>query len=411
MKNLKLLFICSTELQLFNTLNLKLHLFPNDPSDIVIQFLKKDTVDFYNRIRESGIFENVCYRLPDVFGLHKYARCVREGDFSHSFADAAQNSVKEFLTGFSSRFGHDYIDNIRERVYNIDSLDFSAYQAVFAGGTNDIVTNIIRHMHINYPECKINIYEEGVGCYINDVLGDHCGDIPRDNIYLYEPTMPVYNHPSLQPIPKVKREDASFLKIANRIFSYVPRTDKIEGKIVYLDDPSEPLPNYLKCSNLLNHTLFAVPYRRHMRDHAIYLRQLAIYNLLSENAGACKILVKLHPRNERPDVFRDYQGPNTEIFENISVPWELFCCNCEMRNNVFVTMGSAAISANSLVVEGRDENILIICRQIDNESARHDKYHEFHDKLRRKGNSRAVYMPNTKQEYVSILGDVLGRAG
>lgn len=406
---MRLLFICSTEFQLFNTLNLKLHLFPNDPSDIIIQFLKKDTVDFYNRIRESGIFENVCYRLPDVFGLHEYVRCVRKGDFSQSFVNAAQNSGKDFLTRFSNRVSHGFLDNIREHVYNIDSLDFSSYQAVFAGGTNDIVTNIIRHMHINYPKCKINIYEEGVGCYINDVLGDHCEDIPRDNIYLYEPTMPVYTHPSIKPIPKVKRDDFAFLEIANRIFSYAPRKDKIEGKIIFLDDPSEPLPNYLKYSNLLNHTLFVVPYKRHLRDHKIYLRQLAIYKLLLENSGTHKILVKLHPRNERLNILQEYQGPNTEIFENISVPWELFCCNCELRNNIFVTMESSSISANSLVVDGHDENVLIICRQVDYERARHDKYHEFHVKLKQKGNSKEVYMPNSKKEYVSILRDVLGR--
>ena len=134
LERLKLLFVCSTELQLFNALNLKLHVFPNDSADIVIQFLKKDTVDFYNRVRESGLFENVCYRLPDVFGLHEFARCVRNGDYSHSLVTAAKNSGKDCWTHLSSRSSHDFIDNIRERVYNVDSLDFSAYQEVFAGG-------------------------------------------------------------------------------------------------------------------------------------------------------------------------------------------------------------------------------------------------------------------------------------
>ena len=184
LKILKLLFVCSTEFQLFNVLNMKMHLFPNDSADIIIQFLKEDTVEFYNRIRETGIFENVCYRLPDVFGLHEYARCFRKGDYSHSLVGAANNSMKEFFTNLSSRTNHEFIDNVKDCVYNIESLDFSSYQAVFAGGTNDIVTNIIRHLHSNNPKCKINIYEEGVGSYINDILGDHCEDIPRDNIYM-----------------------------------------------------------------------------------------------------------------------------------------------------------------------------------------------------------------------------------
>lgn len=66
---MKILFICLTEFQLFNALNLKLHVFPLDKADIILQFLKKDTVDFYHRIKETGLFENVCYRLPDFLAF------------------------------------------------------------------------------------------------------------------------------------------------------------------------------------------------------------------------------------------------------------------------------------------------------------------------------------------------------
>lgn len=401
---MKLLFICSTEFQLFNVLNMKLHLFPNDSADIIIQFLKEDTVEFYNRIRETGIFENVCYRLPDVFGLHEYARCVRKGDYSHSLVGAANNSVQEFFTSLSSRTRHEFIDNVKDCVYNVESLDFSSYQEIFAGGANDIVTNILKHMHAKYPDCKINLYEEGLATYFDDKLGNNCWDIKKNKIYLYEPEMALYEHNAFARIPQVSRDDKEFLRVANYIFDFVPQIRMINNKILFFDDPSNPMPAYLERSKLLTNTIFRVPYKKHLLEHELYLRQLEAYRILTKNAGNREIWVKLHPRTERKHVEKDYGGKYTTIMGDISVPWELFCCNCDIRNNVFITNISSAIYANSFTVEGKDENSFIILTEyMDGQHTKKGKI--FYEKLKRK--KKDVYLPANEEEYIEVLRYVL----
>ncbi len=409
---MKILFICSTELQLFNALNLKVHLFPDVATDIIIQFLKKDTVDFYHRVKDTGLFGNVCYRLPDVFGLHKYARCVRAGDFSHSFFDAAQNSAKDFWTHLSSRTNHDFIDNIRDRVYNIESLDFSSYDAVFAGGSNDIVTYILRHMHKHYPDCKIILYEEGFGTYFDDTLGEHCEDIKKDNIYLYAPDVALYKYDAFVQIPKINRKDINFIAIANQVFDYQAQEKEMENKIIFLDNRVNPMPAYLTKSKYLAKTLFRKPYKKHLRSHETHVQQLRAYQNLVSHAKGREIFIKLHPRTERGNVQEDYNGKATKILDGISVPWELFCCNCKMNGNILVTTASSAMQSNMLVMDEEDTNILIIlCRYAEfdlmADESFHNQYQEFYHRIRLKKKDHQVYLPANEEEYIALLERLL----
>ena len=412
MKILKLLFICSTELQLFNALNLKLHLFPNDSSDIVIQFLKNDTVDFYNRLRVTGLFENVCYRLPDAFGFHAYAKKIWDGDFSASAIKAAKGSAKKLVSGFSSRRNQNYIKHIKDYVYNIETLDFSSYHAIFAGGSNEIVTNILKFVHIKYPHCKICLYEEGLSSYFNDELGYHCEDIKKDKIYLYRPEMALYQHPAFAQIPRINRNDNSFIEIANKVFNYKPKELEIRNKIIFLDNRVEPMPSYLTKSELLSKTLLRNPYKKHLRDHQTYVQQLQAFMTLVKYAGNREILVKLHPRTERKRIEEDYSGANTKIFSGLSVPWELFCCNCKMHENIFITTVSSAMQSNMFVMDEEDTNaFVILCKYAEfdlmNDTVFRERYQDFYDRIRKKKKDHQVYLPANEEEYIALLNRLL----
>lgn len=401
---MKLLFICSTEFQLFNTLNLKVHLFPNDSADIIIQFLKNDTANMSNRIASTGIFDNVSYRLPDIFDLHEYARCIRKGDFSKSFISAVTNSTIEIFTRLSSRKKQDYIDNIRECVYNIDSLDFSSYDALFAGGTNYIVTNVLKTIHVKNPDCVINMYEEGLSSYCGDQLGNDCQDISKDYIYLYEPQMALYKHPSFIQIPKVDRNDKEFLTIANYIFDFSPQEEVLENKIIFFDNPSIPMPRYLTYNHFLSHTVFRIPYKKHLQHHTNYLRQLQAYRLLTRYAGGREILVKLHPRTDRDCIATDYAGDYTTIMNDYLVPWELFCCNCQIRNNVFITMDSSAAYANQFVINEQDSNTLLILSEYINHEAPDLQYTKaFYEKMTNRKKNHSLFFPLNEKEYIETM--------
>ena len=398
---MKILFICSTELQLFNALNLKMHLFLEDTTDIVIQFLKKDTVDFYHRVQDTGLFRNVCYRLPDVFDLHKYVRCVRTGDFSKSLWEAAKNSARQLYVKIASQKNKNFIDNVKAQIYNFDRLEFSSYQQVFAGGTNDIVINILKYVRSCNPACKLNLYEEGVGSYVLSTLGVG-SDLQMDSMYLYEPELAIYDHPSFVRIPKVSRTDSIFLSVVNQVFDYHPKQKKITNKIIFFDNPSNPMPDYLTIHELLSKTLFYVPYKKHLREYKVYLEQRRLFELLAHHAHGKDILVKLHPRTERAYVEKDYAGDNIQIADNLSVPWEVFCCNCDVSDNIFVAYDSSAITSNAFTMAEEDNNAAVICRYACNEEF-HDKYRKFHEKLSRTVTDHKVYLPQSEEQYIETL--------
>lgn len=402
---MKILFICSTEFQLFNALNLKLHVFPLDKADIILQFLKKDTVDFYHRIKETGLFENVCYRLPDFFGIHEYSRRIRSGDFSGSFLEASRNSIEQFYVCCSSFRHHEYINIIKKNVYNFDKLDFESYQQVFVGGTNEIVVNVIQHIRCHNPACRINLYEEGIGSYIHDNLGAD-SDLPVDNVYLYEPCLALYHHDSFLKIPKISRSDVKFISLINRIFDYKEGAKEIKHKIIFFDNHAAPMPEYLNRSKFLSKTLFRNPYKKHLHDHQVYILQLEVYKMLAMRTKGRCVLVKLHPRTERKHIEADYMSPETRIMENISVPWEVFCCNCKISDNIFITLESSAALSNAFVMDEEDNNkaiVLIGYKELETIP----KYKAFFQKIKDQKIDYGFYLPTDERQYISALDQCL----
>ena len=260
-------------------------------------------------------------------------------------------------------------------------------------------------MRYNNPSCQLNLYEEGVGSYVLENLGGG-SDIKLDNVYLYEPTLALYTHPSFLRIPKISRNDNEFMDVINCVFDYHPKEREIKNKIIFFDNYADPMPEYLQRSDILARTIFRNAYLKHLRDHQIYIRQLEIYNLLVENAKGREILLKLHPRTERNNIEKDYAGPQTRIMENLSVPWEVFCCNCKIRDNIFVTLTSSAASSNSFVLEGNDNNkIIIMVGYKDVE--RNPKYEEFFRKFRDYNQDSEIYLPTDEKQYVSALNKCL----
>ena len=216
--------------------------------------------------------------------------------------------------------------------------------------------------------------------------------------------MALYESDNFAYIPKVSRNDKDFLRMANYIFNFAPQIKTINNKILFFDDPSNPMPSYLRWSKLLSNTVFRVPYKKHLPEHRLYLRQLEAYKILTENSGDWEIWVKLHPRTERESAKRDYGGESSKIMGDISVPWELLCCNCDIRNNVFVTDISSAIYANAFTVKGEDTNAFIILAEYMGDWNL-GKAKQFYEKFRRKKSD--IYFPATEEEYIKVLRDVL----
>ncbi len=402
---MKLLFICSTELQLFNALNLKMHMFPSDEADIILQFLKTDTVDFYHRVKEIDLFKVVCYRLPDLLGLHEYSRRIRSGDFSCSFLDAVRNTVKQLYVQYFSSERNEFVDAIKDKIFNFGELDLKSYQQAFVGGTNEIVVSILKYIRYHNCTCQVNLYEEGVGSYVHENLGAD-SNLHVDNVYLYEPCLALYNHISFVRIPKISRNDTKFKSIVNHVFDYHEEIEEIKNKIIFFDNYAEPMPAYLNKSRFLSKTIFRNTYKKHLRDHQLYMLQLKIYKLLVKYANGRDLFLKLHPRTERQHIEADYMETETKILKNISVPWEVFCCNCEISNNIFVTLVSSAVLSNAFVLDEDDHNKSIVLVGYKNVEP-NLKYKEFFRKFKDNKVDYDFYLPTNECQFVSALQQCL----
>ncbi len=93
--------------------------------------------------------------------------------------------------------------------------------------------------------------------------------------------------------------------------------------------------------------------------------------------------------------------------ENISVPWEVFCCNCEMDNNVFVTLCSSAATARKFIMED-DNNLVIILEEYACVGSRSfDLFCNFYRNLQKEEMQGRLYLPQNEDEYINVLSKIL----
>ena len=119
------------------------------------------------------------------------------------------------------------------------------------------------------------------------------------------------------------------------------------------------------------------------------------------NEKAIKALASIY--NTKKDgtslnkLIKDYKDNKAEFFPNIFAPWELFGCNCYIKNNVWVTIYSSAFCAYYFAIENFDNSNkyiflykILISKKIIQESKILDMF-----LINLKNKSSKVFMPNT----------------
>ena len=69
---MKTLFICCTDYQLINAINIKKNLLQNDNADIVILNNKAGVFELAKRLQTVNLFQNVYVYSEKFYGIHKY---------------------------------------------------------------------------------------------------------------------------------------------------------------------------------------------------------------------------------------------------------------------------------------------------------------------------------------------------
>ena len=217
---------------------------------------------------------------------------------------------------------------------------------------------------------NINLIEEGVrDYYSNKVICNYNALYPNKKIivHLYEPDLVIYNkiHDNiiLTNISKISTKNTYFINKINQVFNY-NSTCNFDNKIIFFEQVSEPMPNYL--NNKIAKFLLFNAYRKHLKENALFLEKNNIINNLIKFLRNKNLInnffIKLHPRTQKgiPENCKKYiLGDKNNHFP---VPWEVYCLNQNFKNNLWITINSSSL-LNRLLCFNEINNIKFIILQ------------------------------------------------
>ena len=400
--NDRILFVCSTKLLLFNALHVRMHMFPKARADIIFDFSRPDTEAIVERLKKTGLFENVAYRMPEKLDLKEYFSRLRNNQPVPSIGVAIKNFVKKYTdkpeaVNTATRY-------LIEQISGYETLDLEQYTHIFGQGNTETIRDIVSIIKKVNRNCKLCVLEEGIGSYVR---GEICGNEKSDYIYVFDPEAVVYDHGDIiREIIPIDRNDKRFIDCINFVFDY-RGGNNITRNIIFFDDYVADMPAYLKKNKLLSKTILRNSYKKHLKEMQNYLEQKEFFDLLCQYRDDRKIWVKLHPTTKRDTVETDYLSRNNvSIFEPVFIPWEVVCLNNDIRDNIIVTMGSSAVRSNSIFLGYKDTNTYLIPVEAITDVYGVNKNVVISFKIWSKGKNIRCLFPKSIEEYVEELKQI-----
>lgn len=243
---------------------------------------------------------------------------------------------------------NDYISS-----YFVDhkEINLNDYDGIFVKEDNIITIRCLDFLCKKQVINEINIIEEGINSYCNEVQTNVFIDkYPRIKVklWLYDKELLMFKNEklSIQEIPKIRFNDLKLKVALNHIFNFDNINQNYNNSIIYFEQVSEPMPNYLLNAGWFKRIVLANAYRKHMREQHLYEEKCKVIDLIISNIvryTGIKFFIKLHPRtvNGMPDKYGKF------IWEDNSssnIPWELYFLNCSFHNSMWITTASGAVT-------------------------------------------------------------------
>ena len=360
----KILCSCNTPLQLLNMVNIIENELPGYLVDVCITDKITNAQTLCENLRNSNHFNNVLFVKTDRF--------VKYGGFHNTFPSRVtatlfyKHKIKKFIPEFS--YDYDY----------------------FLFGNFESFSNLIS---LNLPKAKLLWVEDGLASYRTQ--GMYWILKPRgikaffkhvfriDYIYnhvyaqyLYRPDLAEFNIPFL-------RKQLPFLKnnpenIFSKIYGF-SEEEEIKEKVIYFDMPFE--------------------------KDGIPTNDKHILEIIANIVGKDNLIVKIHPRNSP----QYYIENGYKIVKKTYIPWEVYCMSStELNKKILISGWSGATISPYLYFNNKDVKSIILQDILDStrfseqciEGLKHQKEHIFIP-------SNAFYIPQTEDELISILKDLI----
>lgn len=410
---MKNLYLCLTDFQILNALNLQLSKFKNKKADLFFITNKEGNEQLAERLAATGIFEKIyLFDNSRIQGLHQYVRSTVEGKTNKGFAAALVTSVNEAVYKLRSKFsGEAY--RINAKIVLGGKMDFAAYDEVFCLDKRSLVVDCVTQiLKETCGKCKINLLDEGTSTYWRSILKTN---FPVSDIYLYAPELANYYIEGWQEriykIPQIDYGDGKFRSVINKVFDFkddgnYPYDEKgsllLKNKIIFFDQNWDPMPEYFKHLNKFMMLLLHNPYKKHKKESAFYERKMEMFRITADNSGGNDVIVKLHPRSPLSFV-ADYQKSKCTMAPNLKIPWEVFMDNCRFNNNIWVTVSSTALCTYKMIfADSREDIPMIFLYKIvydGNKSYQEDD--QFFKGFQQKY-PQSVFIPETTEEFTQI---------
>lgn len=417
---MKNLYLCLTDFQILNALNLQLSKFKNKKADLFFITNKEGNEQLAERLAAAGIFEKIyLFNNSRIQGLHQYVRSTVEGKTNKGFAAALVTSVNEAVYKLRSKFsGEAY--RINAKIVLGGKMDFAAYDEVFCLDKRSLVVDCVTQiLKETGGKCKINLLDEGTSTYWRSILKTN---FPISDIYLYAPELANYYAEGWQEriykIPQIDYGDGKFRSIINKVFDFkddgnYPYDEKgsflLKDKIIFFDQNWDPMPEYFKHLNKFMMLLLHNPYKKHKKESAFYERKMQMFRITADNSGGNDVMVKLHPRSPLSFV-ADYQKSKCAMAPNLKIPWEVFMDNCLFNNNIWVTVSSTALCTYKMIfADSREDIPMIFLYKIvydGNKSYQEDD--QFFRSFQKKY-PQSVFIPETTEEFTQIYKKLINK--
>lgn len=400
---MKALFVCLTDYQMLNALNIKINLLKNKDADILFFDNKEGHCKLAERLSQTGVFKNVfLHQFTNVKGLHEYLRGKIDGV---NFGSAAINSAGEIkYKAFCKLLGKKY--KINAKLYDNKQINFADYDDLYGIPTKDVVKDTMKMVLAETKTAKVNFIEDGTSTYWKRSIKT---DLPVNSIYLYQPELANYYDDSkyrdrIKFIPQINWDDDEFRKLINFVFGFKKTDTEYNNKVIFFDQNWDPMPEYLQNLKGIKKIVLQKHYKKHLKESTIYDKKMQMFKILADKiSDSNRVIVKLHPRSDNAFI-KDYLKSPCHMAENVKVPWEVVEDNCIFTNNIWVTVSSTALCSLKTAFKNKKENIkLIFLYKLV--YPKEDKYKDdntFFENFRKKY-PQNVFIPESIEEYKTLL--------
>lgn len=365
-------FFCATPLHVFTSINMKVQLFKNIPSDIYILNHIPGNEIIAEKLMNQNLFENVV--LVDNL---EFNRRIPKSNFKF----IRNIKLIKWLSSY---------DEISEKYFLLNN---KKYDEIFIGVFDIMFKMALKTLLKRNNNIKINLFEDGAGSYktenfkqkskakyIFKVLG-YNQTIKFTNIYLYNPILySGFTNAIISKIPSVSSNNSNLIKIFNEVFGYKVEYS-IKEKIIFFEQPLHEIDENLSS-----------------KVELILKNIIMINDKIKEN-----YIVKMHPRS----ISKEYRDLN--IFKENFIPWEIIDLNNLSSDSILVSYYSTTCFTSKLIFEKEPFIIFLfnICDVSDIKGVNDDLL-KFVDRFQKAySNPEKIFIPENINELRLILKDIV----